>query len=266
MVNAVHRSRAGRVTLGRWSDGSSSKQPVRQAWPRPHLVASSPRRVAHHRRTQPRSTPSSICCGPPRIAAGPTGTSRRTPPRSTRLPEGVSRAALVVGGGLAGLSAALELAEAGYAVTIREGSDVLGGRIATRDLDPGIGRTFRVEHGLHMWFDNYWVFKDLRRRLEIDHHFRPYSSVYFKFRNYEDELLESKPHVFPFNLLRLVDASPEPRPRGRDQQPRHLRGRPELQNGRPVRTTRRRIVLRLDESHGRSARSSATSSCSRPPT
>lgn len=131
------------------------------------------------------------------------------PTAPPRLPAGTTRTALVIGGGLAGLSAALELVDAGYQVTVRDADTVLGGRLATRQLDPGLGRTFAVEHGLHMWFDNYWVFKDIRRRLDLEHNFRPVSSVYFRFDPpYQDELLESKPHVFPFNLLRLVDVSP----------------------------------------------------------
>jgi isorenieratene synthase len=130
-------------------------------------------------------------------------------PRNPGAPTTLStpRKALVVGGGLAGLSAALELVEAGYQVTVREAAPELGGRLATRDLDPGLGRTFRVEHGLHMWFDNYWVFKDIRARLGLNQ-FRPYEAVNFVFRDYAPERLESKPRVFPLNLMRLVSESP----------------------------------------------------------
>jgi carotenoid phi-ring synthase / carotenoid chi-ring synthase len=92
-------------------------------------------------------------------------------------------------------------------VRVREPDTVLGGRLATRDLDPGLGRTFRVEHGLHMWFDNYRVFRDIRHRLGIDGFFRPYTSVNFLFRNYRPERLESTPKVFPFNLAGIVDRS-----------------------------------------------------------
>jgi isorenieratene synthase len=132
----------------------------------------------------------------------------RNPTAPPTLSRPGSRSALVVGGGIAGLSAALELAERGYRVTVREASDVLGGRLATRDLDPGLGREFRVEHGLHMWFDNYRTFRDIRHRLGIDHHFRPYTTVNFQFRNYRPERLESTPKVFPLNLVGIVDRSP----------------------------------------------------------
>lgn len=132
----------------------------------------------------------------------------RNPAAPAVLDRPGSRSALVVGGGIAGLSAALELVERGYAVTVREASEVLGGRLATRDLDPGLGRTFRVEHGLHMWFDNYRTFRDIRHRLGIDHHFRPYTSVDFVFRDYLPERLESSPKVFPLNLAGIIERSP----------------------------------------------------------
>ena len=132
----------------------------------------------------------------------------RNPDGTPVLSPAGSRSVLVVGGGLAGLSAALELAERGYAVHVREADGVLGGRLATRDLDPGLGRTFRVEHGLHMWFDNYRTFADLRHRLGIDHHFRSYDAVDFVFRDYLPERLESTPKLFPANLAGIVDRSP----------------------------------------------------------
>ena len=132
----------------------------------------------------------------------------RNPDAAPTLAAAGSRSALVVGGGIAGLSAALELAERGFRVQVREASDVLGGRLATRDLDPGNGERFRVEHGLHMWFDNYRTFADIRHRLGIDGHFRPYDAVDFVFRDYLPERLESTPKVFPANLAGIVDRSP----------------------------------------------------------
>ncbi len=132
----------------------------------------------------------------------------RNPSAPPVLPSRGARSALVVGGGIAGLSAALELAERGYAVSVREADTVLGGRLATRDVDPGLGRTFRVEHGLHMWFDNYRTFADIRHRLGVDDHFRPYDQVDFIFRDYLPERLESTPKLFPFNLAGIVDRSP----------------------------------------------------------
>ena len=134
------------------------------------------------------------------------------PPRNPDMPPMLepagSRTALVVGGGIAGLSAALELAERGYRVSVRESSDVFGGRLATRVLDPGVGQAFRVEHGLHMWFDNYRTFADILHRLDTRRLFRPYEVVNFAFRHYEPEALQSVPKVFPLNLAGIVERSP----------------------------------------------------------
>lgn len=134
------------------------------------------------------------------------------PPRNPDQPELLeprgSRSALVIGGGIAGLSAALELAERGFDVTVRESSEVFGGRLATRELDPGIGETFKVEHGLHMWFDNYRTCADLITRLGTMHLFRPYDIVNFVFENYLPEALESTPKIFPLNLMGIVERSP----------------------------------------------------------
>lgn len=132
----------------------------------------------------------------------------RNPDAPATLATPGSRSVLVVGGGIAGLSAALELAERGYRVQVREAGDVFGGRLATRDLDPGLGEAFRVEHGLHMWFDNYRTFADIRHRLGMDGHFRPYTKVDFVFRTYRPERLESTPKLFPANLAGIVERSP----------------------------------------------------------
>ena len=120
---------------------------------------------------------------------------------------GVPKDVLVIGGGLAGLSAALELAERGYRVTIREGGDVMGGRLATRRLDTGAGE-FNVEHGLHMWFNNYHTFRDIRERLGLNRHFRPYDEVHFVYRDYEPEVMMSEPPTYPLNLINLLQRSP----------------------------------------------------------
>lgn len=65
-----------------------------------------------------------------------------------------------------------------------------------------------MEHGLHMWFDNYRTFADIRHRLGVDHLFRPYRSVDFVYRDHAPERLESTPKLFPANLAGIVDRSP----------------------------------------------------------
>jgi len=129
--------------------------------------------------------------------------SNASSPRT--LPAGTVRKVLVVGGGLAGLSAAIELAERGYQVTVREAAPQLGGRLSTRDETLSVGK-FRVEHGLHMWFYQYYNFLDLlgKSRLDVlDKHFVDFKEVYYLFENYKPELLKSE-GPYPFNLLGIV--------------------------------------------------------------
>lgn len=123
------------------------------------------------------------------------------------LPEGANKSVLIVGGGLAGLSAALELSERGYQVEIREKDSRLGGRLHTRTEDLDVG-TFKVERGLHMWFHQYYNFKDILKRLGIwEKNFRPFDEIYFEFENYKPEYIQSR-GPYPFNLLSIISNSP----------------------------------------------------------
>jgi uncharacterized protein with NAD-binding domain and iron-sulfur cluster len=56
---------------------------------------------------------------------------------------------LVIGGGVAGMTAAHELAERGFVVTVIEASDDVGGRARSRDVEG-----LPTEHGFHFlpWF------------------------------------------------------------------------------------------------------------------
>lgn len=137
----------------------------------------------------------------------PRTISPRNPRAHRLLREPGSKSILIVGAGLAGLSAALELSERGYKVTVRDAMDVVGGKLAVRKETNAAG-TFWVEHGLHMWFDNYHVFKNIRDRLGVNGNFRAFNEVQFKFKDYEDETIRSEPPVYPLNLLNILKSSP----------------------------------------------------------
>src|SRR6478672_9243703 len=68
---------------------------------------------------------------------------------------------LIVGGGLAGLAAAVELVDAGRRVTVLEKRAVLGGKVSSwRDGDGDA-----VESGLHVFFGSYTHLLALMRRV-----------------------------------------------------------------------------------------------------
>jgi uncharacterized protein with NAD-binding domain and iron-sulfur cluster len=61
----------------------------------------------------------------------------------------------IAGGGIAGITAALRLAERGYSVTLYEEKGFLGGNLASRDL--GDGTSIDVyPHMFQAWYVNFW--------------------------------------------------------------------------------------------------------------
>ena len=74
---------------------------------------------------------------------------------------------IVVGGGPAGITAALELQSRGVDVLLLEAGGQLGGRVSgwTEELD---GRPVDVEHGIHGWYGRYTAFTDLLERYGLD--------------------------------------------------------------------------------------------------
>ena len=97
---------------------------------------------------------------------------------------------LIVGGGIAGLTAAHDLAKKGYRVTVRESENYLGGRLHTRSEDLKTG-SFQVEHGLHMWFKQYYNFERILRELGVwERYFVDFKEIFFQFENYKNELIK----------------------------------------------------------------------------
>ena len=73
-------------------------------------------------------------------------------PAPRRTVAGDPRHIVVVGAGLAGLTAALHLLGSGRKVTVVEAADHVGGRCATEDVEvPGAGVTVRADTGATVW-------------------------------------------------------------------------------------------------------------------
>ena len=82
----------------------------------------------------------------------------------------------IAGGGLAGLSAALRLAERGYRVKLYESKDVLGGNIASRH----VGERVWLDVYPHMylnWYHNFWALLADVTDADREQLFRPMEGV-----------------------------------------------------------------------------------------
>src|SRR3954452_4975565 len=73
---------------------------------------------------------------------------------------------IVVGGGLAGLTAAADLADAGSEVLVLEKRPVLGGKVSSWLDDEG----YPVESGLHIFFGCYQELLAMMRRIDAYKH------------------------------------------------------------------------------------------------
>ena len=79
-------------------------------------------------------------------------------------PDGLS--AVVCGGGLAGLAAAMVLAERGVSVTVLESEESLGGRLRTWPVTLPDGSTLGMERGFHAFFRQYYNLRAFLRRVD----------------------------------------------------------------------------------------------------
>ncbi|WP_142060905.1 FAD-dependent oxidoreductase [Pseudonocardia kunmingensis] len=122
-------------------------------------------------------------------------------------PEGTD--AVVVGGGIAGVCAAVVLAERGVAVTLLEAAPTLGGRLGAwpHTLPDGTGQV--VEHGFHAFFRHYHTWRSVLRRIDPELGFlRPVGGYPVISREWPAEDLTGLPTAPPLNLLALFARSP----------------------------------------------------------
>ncbi len=116
---------------------------------------------------------------------------------------------VVIGAGLAGLAAAYELSQRGFAVTLLEKSPQLGGKIASWPIQVG-NETFMMEHGFHGFFPQYYNLKSVVQELEITNNFVSLESyaVIFRDGKYKPEVFRPNHSAFPWNIVDLGISSP----------------------------------------------------------
>ncbi|MFI1996900.1 FAD-dependent oxidoreductase [Actinoplanes sp. NPDC020271] len=121
---------------------------------------------------------------------------------------------VVIGGGIAGATAALLLAERGVAVTLLERNAQLGGRLAAWPRQLADGSTQMVGHGFHAFFRQYYNWRNVLRRIDPALSFlRPAQGYPVVSRTWPDEDFGGLPSRPPWSLLALLVRSPSLRMR-----------------------------------------------------
>ena len=82
----------------------------------------------------------------------------------------------VAGGGLAGLTAALRLAQRGYRVKLYEQKPILGGDLGSRARPDGVNLDV-YPHMYLSWYQNFWRLLEEVTGEERDARFRPFRTV-----------------------------------------------------------------------------------------
>lgn len=117
--------------------------------------------------------------------------------------------AVVVGGGIAGTSAAVVLAERGVDVTLLEAAPTLGGRLGAWPHTLPDGSAQVVEHGFHAFFRHYYTWRAILRRVDPSLGFlRPVDGYPVISRTWPAEDIAGLPTAPPLNLVALFARSP----------------------------------------------------------
>lgn len=92
--------------------------------------------------------------------------------------QGVSPSVAVIGGGLAGISAAMESQKQGARVTLFERSRFLGGRVAS--IEMGKNHCL-IDNGFHLYLESCKTLKTFHQELNLEKYFRRTDTIPFAF-------------------------------------------------------------------------------------
>jgi isorenieratene synthase len=102
----------------------------------------------------------------------------------TALPKALNgtKKVAIIGGGIAGLSAAANLTERGFSVDLFEKNDYLGGKLGSWQFESN-GEVLQTEHGFHAFFRQYYNLRDFMQRLDIYRHLIPIDDYVILYEN-----------------------------------------------------------------------------------
>ncbi|MDQ4010771.1 MAG: FAD-dependent oxidoreductase [Actinomycetota bacterium] len=131
------------------------------------------------------------------------------PPRDGRLrPEGQAPTAAVVGGGIAGIAAAVALAERGVQVQLIEREQQLGGRLRGWPTTLADGSTVTMSRGFHAFFRQYYNLRALLRRADpLGRALAPLSDYPLVDADGHRDTFAGLPRTPPWNALAFALAS-----------------------------------------------------------
>jgi isorenieratene synthase len=116
------------------------------------------------------------------------------------------RKVVVIGGGLAGLSAGIGLARRGFEVTLLERGNALGGKLTGWTVD-ALGESFPIEHGFHGFFGQYYNLNALLEEAGCTRDLAPSPGYPLLFADRPEERFGQTTKLFPFNLISVVNQS-----------------------------------------------------------
>jgi carotenoid phi-ring synthase / carotenoid chi-ring synthase len=137
----------------------------------------------------------------PQLASAPSGSQGAVTTRPR---------VVVVGGGIAGTSAAVVLAEHGVPVIICEAADRLGGRLGAHPHTLPDGTVQWVDHGFHGFFRQYYNWRQILGRISAGPAplLHPLGSYPVISARWPDEEFDRLPPAPPLSILALILRSP----------------------------------------------------------
>lgn len=119
------------------------------------------------------------------------------------------RSVVVVGGGIAGLSAAATLAERGVKVIVLEREEQLGGRVRSWPTTLANGDEVPMSRGFHAFFKQYYQLRALLKRSDPSlSGLRPVADYPLTLRDGPRDSFARIPRTPPLNLIGFVATSP----------------------------------------------------------